>query len=96
MYDALLGFTTTMVAIAIAFFVVVAISRVLFGSIGTAILALIIALTAAWSGWRWLMNADSLGLQLIGWALPGLLIWTLAKTVQVQVRKHRATAEQQA
>ena len=62
------------------------------GNFGTALVMVLIAFVAAVDGRRWLLHSDNHALEMLAYALPGLVLWIAAGAVDRLVRVARRSA----
>jgi hypothetical protein len=71
------------------FAIAVAICRAMLGDVLTALLIVIAAVWGIWAGWQWLIHNDHLALQIVGWAIPFLLVVGIVTAIGLAVDAHR-------
>lgn len=77
----------------VVLWVLVTVSRAMIGNLGTALLIVVIAVSAAVTGWQWLIHNDNVWLQSLGWSVAiGTVLGTL-KAAQVGVRALHARTQ---
>jgi energy-coupling factor transporter transmembrane protein EcfT len=84
------GHVMALAVITLCFSIFMWIARKIIGDFGVALVMVLWLGAMAWAGLSWLIHNDSLGLQMLGWALAGFSVWATLKAVQILGRKVRA------
>src|SRR4051812_7311610 len=92
MLDTLIGWSGALLVCSVVFFIVMAVSRLIFGTVGTAILLLIVGVLGAIAGVQALIHSDHLLLQMLGYGIPVWTVVGIVKGVQIYRRKPAADA----
>jgi len=77
------GAAMAVLVMACGFWLAVRVAALLFGRTGTALLLTLMPLLLIWAGLGWLRDSDSLAVQMLGWSLSGLAVWSMVKGLQI-------------